>query len=65
MGPAAALYMAAAVINKPKILFLDEPTSAVDPQNRRDFWETLFDLSNAGTTILVTTIARMKQSVIV
>jgi ABC-2 type transport system ATP-binding protein len=34
-------------------LFLDEPTSAVDPENRRDFWEKLFDLSDAGTTILV------------
>ena len=54
-GQRQRLALAAAVINKPKILFLDEPTSAVDPQNRRDFWETLFDLSNAGTTILVTT----------
>ncbi|HEA15924.1 MAG: ABC transporter ATP-binding protein [Pseudoalteromonas prydzensis] len=54
-GQRQRLSLAAAVMNKPDILFLDEPTSAVDPQNRRDFWETLFDLSNAGTTILVTT----------
>lgn len=54
-GQRQRLSLAAAVMNKPQILFLDEPTSAVDPQNRRDFWETLFDLSSAGTTILVTT----------
>jgi len=36
-------------------LFLDEPTSAVDPENRREFWERLFDLCNAGKTILVST----------
>ncbi|BDF94822.1 ABC transporter ATP-binding protein [Pseudoalteromonas haloplanktis] len=54
-GQRQRLSLAAAVMNKPQILFLDEPTSAVDPQNRRDFWETLFDLSSTGTTILVTT----------
>jgi ABC-2 type transport system ATP-binding protein len=42
-------------MHKPELLFLDEPTSAVDPENRRDFWEQLFDLSDQGTTILVTT----------
>lgn len=36
-------------------MFLDEPTSAVDPENRREFWERLFDLCNAGKTILVST----------
>jgi len=36
-------------------LFLDEPTSAVDPENRRNFWEKLFDLCDQGTTILVST----------
>jgi ABC-2 type transport system ATP-binding protein len=34
---------------------LDEPTSAVDPQSRRDFWETLFELAEQGVTILVST----------
>ena len=54
-GQKQRLSLAAATIHHPKLLFLDEPTSAVDPENRRDFWEKLFDLSEAGTTILVTT----------
>ncbi|MFV0322473.1 MAG: ABC transporter ATP-binding protein [Alphaproteobacteria bacterium] len=54
-GQKQRLSLAAATMNKPELLFLDEPTSAVDPENRRDFWEKLFDLSEAGTTILVTT----------
>jgi ABC-2 type transport system ATP-binding protein len=37
------------------LLLLDEPTSAVDPQSRRDFWEGLFELVDRGTTILVST----------
>lgn len=54
-GEKQRLSLAAATMHKPELLFLDEPTSAVDPQNRRDFWEQLFDLSDQGTTILVTT----------
>lgn len=54
-GQKQRLALAAAVIHGPALLLLDEPTSAVDPQNRRDFWEKLFDLSEGGTTILVTT----------
>lgn len=54
-GQKQRLSLAAATMNKPELLFLDEPTSAVDPENRRDFWEKLFDLSEQGTTILVTT----------
>lgn len=54
-GQKQRLALAAAVIHGPDLLLLDEPTSAVDPQNRRDFWEKLFDLSEGGTTILVTT----------
>ena len=54
-GQKQRLALAAAVIHKPELLFLDEPTSAVDPESRRDFWEQLFDLSDAGTTIIVST----------
>ncbi len=54
-GQKQRLPLAAATIHEPELLFLDEPTSAVDPENRRDFWEKLFDLSDAGTTILVST----------
>ena len=54
-GQRQRLSLAAATLHKPDLLFLDEPTSAVDPENRRDFWEKLFDLSDAGATILVST----------
>ena len=54
-GQKQRLALAAATLHKPSILLLDEPTSAVDPQNRRDFWETLFELADQGTTILVST----------
>jgi len=54
-GQRQRLSLATAVIHNPDLLFLDEPTSAVDPENRRDFWEKLFDLSEQGTTIIVST----------
>lgn len=54
-GQKQRLALAGAVIHKPELLLLDEPTSAVDPESRRDFWEKLFDLADAGTTILVST----------
>jgi len=54
-GQRQRLALAAAVLHRPELLFLDEPTSAVDPQSRRDFWESLFALCDAGTTILVST----------
>jgi ABC-2 type transport system ATP-binding protein len=49
------LALGTAVIHKPKILFLDEPTSGVDPISRRNFWELINDLSQEGITVLVTT----------
>lgn len=52
-GQKQRLALAAATLHKPDLLFLDEPTSAVDPENRREFWERLFDLCDQGTTILV------------
>ena len=54
-GQKQRLALAAATLHQPELLFLDEPTSAVDPENRRAFWETLFDLVAEGTTILVST----------
>lgn len=54
-GQKQRLALAGTVLHKPDLLFLDEPTSAVDPQSRREFWESLFELADAGTTILVST----------
>jgi len=49
------LALGCAVLHRPEILFLDEPTGGVDPISRRQFWELISDLSAGGTTILVTT----------
>jgi ABC-2 type transport system ATP-binding protein len=54
-GQKQRLALACAVLHRPELLLLDEPTSAVDPQSRRDFWAALFRLAEAGTTILVST----------
>ncbi|MFT7286218.1 MAG: ABC-2 type transport system ATP-binding protein [Halieaceae bacterium] len=54
-GQRQRLALACAVLHKPDLLLLDEPTSAVDPQSRRDFWAKLFALAAMGTTILVST----------
>jgi ABC-2 type transport system ATP-binding protein len=54
-GQKQRLGLAAAMVHQPELLFLDEPTSAVDPENRREFWESLFRLVDRGTTILVST----------
>jgi ABC-2 type transport system ATP-binding protein len=54
-GQRQRLALACATLHSPELLILDEPTSAVDPENRRDFWEKLFDLCDQGTTILVST----------
>jgi ABC-2 type transport system ATP-binding protein len=42
-------------LHRPKIVFLDEPTSGVDPVVRRQFWELIYETARAGTTVLVTT----------
>ena len=54
-GQKQRLALACAVLHHPELLLLDEPTSAVDPQSRRDFWANLFRLAETGTTILVST----------
>ncbi|MEX0329339.1 MAG: ATP-binding cassette domain-containing protein [Ruegeria sp.] len=54
-GQRQKLALAATVMHRPKLLFLDEPTSAVDPETRRTFWEQLFDLVDQGATMIVST----------
>jgi ABC-2 type transport system ATP-binding protein len=54
-GQKQRLALAGATLHRPRLLILDEPTSAVDPQSRRDFWDILFDLVDHGTTVLVST----------
>ncbi len=49
------LALAIALVHSPGLLFLDEPTSGVDPSARRAFWDLIYDLSRGGVTILVTT----------
>ena len=49
------LALGCAIIHQPRILFLDEPTSGVDPISRRNFWDLIYQVASEGATILVTT----------
>ncbi len=49
------LALGCAILHEPPILFLDEPTSGVDPNSRRQFWDLIYDLSSRGVTVFVTT----------
>jgi ABC-2 type transport system ATP-binding protein len=49
------LALGCAVLHQPEVLFLDEPTSGVDPAARQTFWELIYQLSSQGTAVLVTT----------
>ncbi len=48
------LSLGCAILHRPQILFLDEPTASVDPVSRRDFWDLIYHLSEEGTTVFVT-----------
>ncbi|MDX1747234.1 MAG: ABC transporter ATP-binding protein, partial [Halobacteriales archaeon] len=54
-GQQRRVCVAIAVVNQPEILFLDEPTTGIDPAGRRSLWRLVSSLSEAGTTVLLTT----------
>ena len=55
LGWKQKLSFSASIFHEPKIVFLDEPTGGVDPATRRQFWELIYDASDRGITVFVTT----------
>lgn len=55
LGWKQKISFSVALLHRPKIIFLDEPTGGVDPITRRQFWEMIYKTANEGTTIFVTT----------
>jgi ABC-2 type transport system ATP-binding protein len=54
-GARQKLALGCAILHRPRILFLDEPTGGVDPRSRREFWRVIYSLTRDGTTAIVTT----------
>jgi len=54
-GQKQRFSIATTLINAPKIIFLDEPTTGLDPQARRNLWDLIIDIRNQGTTVVITT----------
>jgi len=54
-GQRQRLFLAIALVNRPKLIFLDEPTTGLDPQARRNFWELVQNILSDGATVILTT----------
>jgi ABC-2 type transport system ATP-binding protein len=54
-GQRQRLLLALALVNEPELVFLDEPTTGLDPQARRNFWELVQEIKQSGTTVVLTT----------